>query len=64
MGFTEVSKGMFYQTLLNLKHKSRLSFLQIKLISLMDLISLIDLSPLVMQEQSKRSLIKLITKTS
>ena len=64
MGFTEVSKGMFYQTLLNLKHKRRLSLLQIKLISLMDLISLIDLSPLVMQEQSKRSLIKLITKTS
>ena len=49
MGFTEVSKGMFYQTLLNLKHKRRLSFLQIKLISLMDLISLINLSPLVMQ---------------
>ena len=49
MGFTEVSKGMFYQTLLNLKHKRRLSLLQIKLISLMDLISLIDLSPIVMQ---------------
>ena len=58
MGFTEVSKGTFYQALLNLKHK-RL----IKLISLMDLISLIDLSPLVMQSRSKRSLIKLITKT-
>ena len=43
MSFTEISKGILYQSLLNLKHKRRLFFLQIKLISL------IDLSPLVMQ---------------
>lgn len=46
---------MSYQALLKFKHKKRLPFLQIKVISLT------DLNPLVIQ---KLCVIKLITKTS